>query len=165
MNVSDEVALIRTLREERSALYVRVRDLQAQLAAALERERLLRETNDILHANTEKVAAALAGNAVNMLEAARAKISAMEAVVSAAQERHQKIPDFTQDLPGGGTNVHMCSCGRQFCKELAALATIDHDLGGSGADPEPQPSDGPDYHAEHSAWQSRQPANGPEGGS
>jgi hypothetical protein len=61
-------------------------DLQSQLADAQERERELRAANDGLHANIEKVAAALAGNVVLMLEAERTKVSKMEAVVAAARE-------------------------------------------------------------------------------
>ena len=33
------------------------------------------------------------------------------------------------------------------------------DAVGAASDPEPQPSDGPDYHAEHALWAARQPAS------
>lgn len=49
------------------------------------------------------------------------RVKALEAVVAVVEQFHEAIPDFTQQLPDGYTNVFMCKCGTQWCKELEAL--------------------------------------------
>ena len=95
------------------------------------------------------------------IELAEARAIASEQALREAQgalERFKETKYGTCDVLAephrmGKANIHTSLDDMWRCANwkplyaLAALAPV--------ADPEPQPSDGPDYHAEHTAWRRR----------
>lgn len=63
------------------------------------------------------------------------------------EERHDSATDSYHERRGS----YQENSNERFGQETPAI------IGFQPNDPEPQPTDGPDYHAEHAAWVSRNP--------